>query len=377
MTINRLTPGQSVYLNAVRYVAAMTVCLHHALGYFYGDAYRAISQAHPMTNLGTIGVMTFFVLSGFLIAYTIQRKTADDTSYDAQVFAIERVARIYLVFVPAVLLIYAVNVINVAWVHDTVSGAEFFTAENAVFTAAMLAGVRGISGHSELMPLAGPAWTINYEFWFYMLFGLAMLPIKRISAWASWLIRTILFVGILSFAATLDLFRTMALAWFAGAALGMLFAWRGALPWTTAIAVSIGAVAYARMVPDPDPGTLLILTSAGVLLTLGLKATQRFHAPARVTSVIARLAGYSYSLYLTHVVVIWAIRHFGHVTGRFHLDFDDGRKLFWFGLTLVVTNLFALGFAKITEDHTNRVRRLFLRPRIPRLPDNKPLLDPI
>jgi peptidoglycan/LPS O-acetylase OafA/YrhL len=82
----------SLYLDAVRFTAAMLVLLYHA------------SVIHKtgtiITSLGHEGVVIFFVLSGFVIAYV-----ADTRKQDFRGFMVDRGARIYSVAIfPAFIL---------------------------------------------------------------------------------------------------------------------------------------------------------------------------------------------------------------------------------------------------------------------------------
>jgi peptidoglycan/LPS O-acetylase OafA/YrhL len=53
----------------------------------------------PFTYMGSEAVMAFFVLSGFVIAYV-----ADQRETTLQAFAAARLARLYSVIIPAMLL---------------------------------------------------------------------------------------------------------------------------------------------------------------------------------------------------------------------------------------------------------------------------------
>ncbi len=354
--MGRLSAGQSLFLDALRYLAALMVAFHHGLAYFYREEfYYEFSQAHPYTNLGTMGVGAFFLLSGFLIAYTVRRKDGPD--YGFGVFATERFVRIYLVFAPAIALAVGLNFLNLAWLKDTMPGMELFTVHNVAATLAMLSGVDGVTGHSEIFPLIGPAWTINYEFWFYMVFGLLMLPFRALPVWASWALRVVLLVCVVALCLTLDAVRELSLLWAAGAVAGLGFAFGRFV-----IGVAVGAALLSTPFLFQPETTERTLTYLGLFAALvsGLWLFARIAAGKTVTGIVARLAGFSYSLYITHVMVIWLLRHWGHFGDHFSIFENDNRKLTAFAITMVATNLFALGFAMLTEDHTNSVRRFFL-----------------
>lgn len=84
----------SVTLNFIRAGAAQMVCVGHAVN-LSGGGY---------TYLPNVGVMLFFILSGFVIAHTLSTKSASE-DYGIAAFGIERFARIYVAFFPAIIII--------------------------------------------------------------------------------------------------------------------------------------------------------------------------------------------------------------------------------------------------------------------------------
>jgi peptidoglycan/LPS O-acetylase OafA/YrhL len=90
-----LAPGLSLYLDLLRFFLAFIVLLTHvqSMGYTNGVFYwRAYAFGRP-------AVMGFFVLSGFVIAYVVDRRERDLPSYAAS-----RISRLYSVLLPALAL---------------------------------------------------------------------------------------------------------------------------------------------------------------------------------------------------------------------------------------------------------------------------------
>ncbi|UUZ51421.1 acyltransferase family protein [Massilia sp. B-10] len=84
----------SLYLDLVRFVAAVLVVLSHYTSHgMFGPAARAAYH-----NLGRESVIVFFVLSGFVIAWTTAEK-----ALTLRQFAVARGARIYSVALPVLL----------------------------------------------------------------------------------------------------------------------------------------------------------------------------------------------------------------------------------------------------------------------------------
>lgn len=64
-----MTNSLSLYLDALRFGAALTVFVsHYAKGRYSGGLFW------EMTDYGRIGVLVFFVLSGFVIAWVTETK---------------------------------------------------------------------------------------------------------------------------------------------------------------------------------------------------------------------------------------------------------------------------------------------------------------
>ena len=83
----------SLYLDLVRFLAAVTVVIYHS-------NYRELIPASlPIRNAGHSAVIVFFVLSGFVVAYVVDTKERTALEYWSS-----RLSRIYSVAVPAVIL---------------------------------------------------------------------------------------------------------------------------------------------------------------------------------------------------------------------------------------------------------------------------------
>ncbi|MCP5128684.1 MAG: acyltransferase [Pseudomonadales bacterium] len=148
----------SLYLDAVRFLAAMLVLFYHA-NWIYRPGY-------VITSLGHEAVVIFFVLSGFVIAYV-----ADTREQDFRGFMIARGARIFSVAIPAIAF---------TWLLDSAG----FSISEAVYPDAYQAWsqpiLRAVTSSfflNEIWTLSiqlfsnTPYWSLNYEVWYYVLFG--------------------------------------------------------------------------------------------------------------------------------------------------------------------------------------------------------------
>ena len=93
--VPELERGRIETLDLLRAVAVLAVVLfHYAFRGAAADGFTHISwaDAAPFAKYGYLGVQLFFVISGFVIAYSADGRTAT-------AFAIARVSRIYPGFV--------------------------------------------------------------------------------------------------------------------------------------------------------------------------------------------------------------------------------------------------------------------------------------
>lgn len=150
----------SIYLDFVRFSAAVLVLMHHLQN-------KAIILADaPLAGHGHSAVMVFFVLSGYVIAYVTDTRESDMKSY-----AIDRCARIYSVALPAVLLVPLLDALGRAISPDMYAG---FAAPSDLWVVRAVSSLLftnelwffSIMSFSNL-----PYWSLNYEVWYYILFA--------------------------------------------------------------------------------------------------------------------------------------------------------------------------------------------------------------
>src|SRR4051812_12700694 len=96
----------SFVLDLVRLGASQAVLIGHGASYFGKPKFLS---SHSFPLIQNFGVVVFFVLSGFLISYTIRSHLARSPDYGFREFTIDRVARIYSAYVPAIALVLLVD----------------------------------------------------------------------------------------------------------------------------------------------------------------------------------------------------------------------------------------------------------------------------
>jgi len=159
----------SVYLDLVRFVAACFVYLYHS------NQRWLVEPLLPAAHYGHTAVIVFFVLSGFVIAFVTDTKERDWASYTAS-----RLSRVYSVAVPAVALTL---LLDWATRQFFVPGGHGYPWDQfAVRTAASLAMANEVWFVSITSFSNVPYWSICYEAWYYVAFGILVFAPRRL-AW--------------------------------------------------------------------------------------------------------------------------------------------------------------------------------------------------
>lgn len=154
-----LTRPVSVYLDIVRFMAALAVLIGHAAddGLYQGRYF--------LYGLGHEAVMVFFVLSGLVIASTTVRQGRSLRS-----FTIARLARIYPVVIPAIILSFGLYGLA-GWLG--INDADWAQDPNYSFTTLFgsLLFLNESWNSGMILPWNFPYWSICYEVFYYALFA--------------------------------------------------------------------------------------------------------------------------------------------------------------------------------------------------------------
>ncbi|MCX6219059.1 acyltransferase family protein [Spirosoma sp.] len=157
-SIRIISPVSSVYLDAARLLAALVVLYVHAHDQWYGV------ETALLKSLAHGAVVIFFVLSGYVIAYTTTNNNRGEFQY-----AKARLSRLYSVLVPTLLItIVASLIVSKA---DPALMAEY--TRGAAWPRYLLSGtfLNEIWFLSATPPINRPLWSLSYEFWYYAIFG--------------------------------------------------------------------------------------------------------------------------------------------------------------------------------------------------------------
>lgn len=150
----------SLYLDLIRALAAIGVFFGHAgQGFFSTGVDWWLPNGHHM-------VVIFFVLSGFLMAYAVEKNGADWRAY-----VVARTSRIASVAYPALVLTIGCDYLG-RIVHPELYSV---VAREEGYWIRMLLSALFLQQCGSLAASPGsnsPFWSLSYEVWYYALFGI-------------------------------------------------------------------------------------------------------------------------------------------------------------------------------------------------------------
>jgi len=146
-------------LQYLRFFAAGMVVLHHQIG-MSAQYWPQLDGYQFLT--GAAGVDIFFVISGFIMVFISEKRESSPLGFFQN--RVTRVAPPYLavtiIFGAALLLFPSLFHVSSFSLPHFLSSILFFPYRNPY--------------DHEITPLYAPGWTLNYEFFFYSIFALAM-----------------------------------------------------------------------------------------------------------------------------------------------------------------------------------------------------------
>ena len=169
-----MNASQATLLDAMRVVAAQMVLIGHI--------YSIVLVPTGTLGIGDLGVVIFFVLSGFLIVLTtLQRLSRSD--YGLKVYLIDRLCRVFVPYLPALLCILAMDTVVVIRAGEN-PYADYYKVKHFVGSLLMLQQHPFGLFFDEILGLsalkiatfgsARPLWTVAIEWWLYVCFGLVL-----------------------------------------------------------------------------------------------------------------------------------------------------------------------------------------------------------
>ena len=268
-------------------------------------------------DLGREAVIVFFVLSGFVIRYSVDTKHAS-----LQDYVVARCARIYSAALPVVSLAF-VLVALVLTFSDVEVTTGYQVAKAYIYFPFHLLFAGEFWNLAESPPWLLPYWSLGYEVWYYVLFGIAyyLKGAKRVILLAAvlllvgfklWLLLPIWLSGVGLYEWTKS--RAVPPGW---ASAGWLLSLAALCAFKLADA-DVFLRAYGSAI-WPFPGLRLVsadryladyVVCVLVLLNFACSRSMSFVLLRAIAHPVRVLAGYTFTLYLVHMLVLMAWKGF-------------------------------------------------------------------
>lgn len=375
------------FLDLSRWLAAAVVFVSHLrnplfLGYSdipVSDNTLIVKLWYFVLGLQMEAVIVFFVLSGFLVGGLSCAKISSG-NFGTRAFAIDRVSRLYIAFLPALFLTYFLDFTGNYffgavgfWDHSHPMIAQkihslpfesFLNSETLLGNAFMLQGfvVDTLGSNS-------PLWTISLEFWFYTVFGLVATAYMASDATR----RLFLFGTVIALSAGFlgTMFCLFMGLWLIGVGLAFVPACRRVNP-VFALIIFFIVLFIARFQHDlfNKTGLLYMIKNYAVAVSFGFLIVSMRDQSSRILIRMAKvnnfLASFSYSMYLIHFPLMLFMLAALFKTGLFpgiRLGYvpTSGVGLMLYAVLIIAVYLSAWAFSQITEAQTWRARSYLRR----------------
>jgi peptidoglycan/LPS O-acetylase OafA/YrhL len=155
-----ITGSTSVVLDSLRIAAALTVLVFHLFYHWF----EKLNITHKLDQAAHMAVVVFFVLSGYVIAYTTTVNNRGGLKYMQA-----RFSRLYSVVIPALIITAVCEII----IHMYSPALQAHFSRGTSWPRYIISGlfINEIWFFSAAPPVNGPLWSLSYEFWYYIIFG--------------------------------------------------------------------------------------------------------------------------------------------------------------------------------------------------------------
>ncbi len=396
---------ETQFLDLMRWFAALAVVLSHVRSLTLADYAEirpppsiALRLFYFAAGFGHEAVVVFFVISGFLVGGA-SLIAATEGRLSLLDYAVHRFARIYIVLGPALLIGLLLDQVGSRLVDDTglythLGSFRFLSIAFPVTDRLDLGIVLGNLAMLQTIlvpPLGsnGPLWSLASEWWYYVLFGLAVVIARRGDDRRR-------LAGAAVFAIALWALPIEISLWFALWALGVGVAllsrhWRG-WPAPVGLAAFVLSLVLARLVqrvesPAGNPGGITLQFALDLMIAVGfslalLCARRGWWGRGALNR---QLAAFSYTIYLVHFPAMVFLAACAHRVFGFGIADQPTLAAVAFTLAMILCLYgFAWGVAQLTEAHTSQARNWLYRtlrtatqrlPRIALTPRRQPLVD--
>ena len=347
MSVNALKTNKTLNsIQAMRGIAAVLVMLFHFQWFFNFDS---INIGTLLFSNGRIGVPVFFVISGFIMAYTTRRYGASEVAR----FVIKRLARVYPLYLIATLSF-------VALLNTTLPDATDINNINDLLRSLTFYPLRNNDAPYFGWATLPVGWTLNYEMFFYLVlafslfFGRLCWIVLGVVLSATLVAMPLLSAGFWSYIPEVNYNFTFAylsmisnpimLNFTAGVLCGLLLKQRtiniSKKMSIALITISVSLYIY-QYIANINPGWGFSQWGIGAAIIILLVVNHEHRFGLRVNKVLIYLGEISFSIYLNHIVM----KEFLHMLGKYtKFDFLISGPIC--GAIIICLTLFVSGYTR-------------------------------
>jgi len=348
-----LSFSQSAIIHWWRFLCSQMVFFAHLLAFFRWKDY-------PLPSMGSYAVLIFFILSGFLIAHSIQENCDSKENYNLNTYLRDRFFRIYPPFLATLILVFVLDISSFEYTGQLYSLKQYWINFFInVFQLQEYPPATFLNEHYmmelfrfRIMGTDIPLWTIAIEWWLYVFYGFFVFKIARSKQLQPfhWILLAGLALSPLYYMfVSARMEKGLTLYWFLGTLIAL-----GRLKSTTSLNRKTFLLSLITMLAGTCCFSWMGYHGAILLFFIGLYFLMqhdkiRVEVIDRTLPLAKTLAGYSYSLYLIHyslIVFIIAMIPLQYTVTEFWLIF-------------IFVNLSAFGFAYLFEQPTNRWKKRY------------------
>jgi exopolysaccharide production protein ExoZ len=301
------TGGSIVSIQYLRAVAALLVVFYHAL--YQIKEYQGLFEG-GIWRFGASGVDIFFVISGFIMWVTTAARPTTPLA-----FMRNRIIRIVPMYWIVTLGLFALSsaLPNAIMIVDTTPGH--------LVRSLLFIPHPDPAQPERLWPLLLTGWTLNYEMFFYGILTCALLLPRRFmlpAVFAVFLGLTLAGFGDLAIGPAMSFWtESIVMEFVAGMLVGRLYL-GGRLSLSTPVSAALvvaGGVLLVAATPWAAPQTRLLAWGLPALMIVIGALSLESRWPPRGKGVLKLLGDASYSIYLTHIVTLGALRTLWNMAG--------------------------------------------------------------
>lgn len=367
----------STSLDFLRGLAAIEVFVGHFRNLFFVDREEIINKSfmtdvlYLITGFGHQAVIIFFVLSGFFISSSIFKAYSLDR-WSWKIYLVNRLSRLEVVLIPALLLTYFWDSLGIFICGvDGVYGGNGLGSNVANYNIADRLHPSILLGNllffqnifSITFGSNGALWSLANEWWYYITFPLGLSLLKLRSDRKD--IRKLLLLASLLLVILYFLFKSSIIygfpIWLMGTIISLLptitilknsrTLYQLAIVISSTVLITSLLITRIQLIKNDFIPDLLVGIASFLLIYFLLNDTSicTKSAYSEVTSFFARI---SYSLYLTHLPILFFVKAILIVKTRWQPDLIH---ILFGSFILLVTLAYAFIIYSWTEAKTDKV----------------------